>query len=36
MQVHIFNFRVGGVYSNHSDLQAECVNIPVSEHIFLW
>jgi len=36
MQVHIFNVRVGGVYSNHSDLQAEPVNMPVSEYLFLW
>jgi len=34
MQVRIFNVGVGGVCSNHFDLQAECVNMPVSEHLF--
>jgi hypothetical protein len=33
MQVGIFNVGVGGVYSNHSDLKAECVNMPVSEQL---
>jgi transposase len=32
MQVHIFNVRVGGVHSNHSDLQAERVN-PLSPEL---